>query len=171
MGAQRIRLMPDSRNPAIAARALTEPGDASFVVRGVVRSLVLRCPCGCGENYIINLDKRAGPAWRSYRRKGTVSLYPSYLREGGCGSHFIINRSEIWWCMSDQNWLPDFVPALADKVLAATPTDDSITPRDLADRIGEIPWEVFSACERLVRQELLERIVDGFDTRYRKRVK
>lgn len=166
--AHKIRLFSDSHDPADAARALTQPGDATFVVRGVVRSLVLRCPCGCGENYIINLDARAGPAWRYYRRNGTLSLYPSYWRDGGCGSHFIINRNQIWWCHYDENWLTDADPALVEKVFAAAPTDGAIAPRELADQIDEIPWDVWAACEKLVRRQLFERIGHGVDTRYRR---
>jgi uncharacterized protein DUF6527 len=169
MRAEHIRMLPDSRNPAIAARALAEPGDASFVVRGVVRSLVLRCPCGCGENYIINLDKRAGPAWRAYRRKGVLSLYPSYWRDGGCGSHFIINRSEIHWCARDEEWSPEFDPPLAKKVLEAIPADSAITAREIAELLDEIPWDVHGACEKLVREGILERTGDWNDTRYGRR--
>ncbi len=168
---RRIRLLPDSHNPAEAARALSKAGDASFVVRGVVRSLLLKCPCGCGENYIINLDPRSGPAWRYYRRNGTFSLYPSYWRDGGCGSHFIINRNEIWWCNFDEDWLADCNDSLVEKVFAAVPVNTAISPRDLADAIDEIPWEVWGSCEKLVRQSRFERTGRGVDSKYWKRPK
>ena len=168
MSAKRIRLLPDTTNPGEAARILTESGDASLVVRGVVRSLVLRCPCGCGDNYIINLDPRAGPAWRHYRRKGTLSLYPSYWRNGGCGSHFIINRNEIWWCRFGEEWLNEVETALVEKVKTNAPSDVTFTARELADQIDEIPWEVGVACDYLVRQGVIERIGRWPNARYRK---
>ena len=47
---------------------ITDPGDMVIVKRGVPRLLILRCPCGCGDDLIINLDKRSGPAWRLYSK-------------------------------------------------------------------------------------------------------
>jgi hypothetical protein len=54
-------------------------------------------PRGCGEVFPINLDPRAGPAWRLYSdpRRG-VSLYPSVWRESGCESHYVIWRNRIY---------------------------------------------------------------------------
>jgi len=167
MEAKRIRLLPDTTNPAEAARALTAAGDASVVVRGVVRSLVLRCPCGCGENYIINLDPRAGPAWRHYRRKGTLTLYPSYWRHEGCGSHFIINRNEIWWCRFGAEWLTEVESAIVEKVRGAALPVGEFSPRDIAEQIDEIPWEVGIACDHLVREGIFEKLGKWPDTRYR----
>ena len=169
--ARRIRLLPDSRNPAEAARIVTAPGDASLVVRGMVRSLVLRCPCGCGENYIINLDPRGGPAWRYYRRNGNFTLYPSYWRDGGCGSHFIVHRNEIWWCNYDEEWVTEYDSALLERIVNVLPDEAALGPRDIADQLNEIPWEVRAACEKLVHQRQLDRIGRGVDTRYRKRAK
>lgn len=81
---------------------LEEPGDAVLVERGVPRSLVMRCPDGCGETLTINLDRRAGKAWRMHVEKNaTVSLYPSVYKADGCRSHFVVRQSRIIWCEPD----------------------------------------------------------------------
>lgn len=82
------------------AKALLEkPGDVVLVERGVPRSFVMRCPDGCGETLAINLDRRAGKAWRlQAEQNSTVSLYPSVWKADGCRSHFIVRKSRIIWC-------------------------------------------------------------------------
>lgn len=78
---------------------LEKPGDAVLVERGVPRSLVMRCPDGCGETLTINLDRRAGKAWRMHAEKNaTLSLYPSVWKADGCRSHFVVRQSRIIWC-------------------------------------------------------------------------
>ena len=65
-----------------AAGYLKVPGDAALVERGRPRLLLLACPCGCGEQLPVNLDGRAGPAWRYYKNERTgLTLYPSVWRE------------------------------------------------------------------------------------------
>lgn len=83
-----------------ANQLLTRPGDAVLVKRGVARAIALACPDGCGEQLTINLDHRAGPAWRHYVDDAALSIYPSIRRDTGCKSHFIVWRSKIYWC----NW-------------------------------------------------------------------
>ena len=81
---------------------LEEPGDAVLVERGIPRSLVMRCPDGCGETLTINLDRRAGKAWRMNAEKNaTLSLYPSVWKADGCRSHFVVRQSRIIWCEPD----------------------------------------------------------------------
>src|SRR4051812_40038452 len=79
---------------------LQTPGDAVLVQRGRPRSLLIACPDGCGETLVVNLDPRAGKAWRIYRKGAVISLSPSVWRDGGCESHFIVWRSHILWCDS-----------------------------------------------------------------------
>jgi len=35
--------------------------------------MVLRRPCGCGDDLLINMGKRAGKAWRYYRNQYGMS--------------------------------------------------------------------------------------------------
>jgi hypothetical protein len=58
----------------------------------------MRCPDGCGETLVVNLDPRAGKAWKLDMRTGKATLYPSVWRDGGCGSHFIVWRGDVLWC-------------------------------------------------------------------------
>src|SRR5205814_291355 len=81
---------------ADVAKQLQLPGDAVLIQRGQPRWLLLKCPCGCGDEIPVNLDKRAGKAWRLYGdAHAPVTLFPSVWRDTGCESHFIIWRGEI----------------------------------------------------------------------------
>src|SRR5690349_12185968 len=82
---------------------LRAPGDAVLVERGKPRLLIIRCPCGCGDDLLVNLDRRAGKAWYVYRNSKGLTLYPSYWRDDGCGSHFIVWDSHIYWCREWQS--------------------------------------------------------------------
>src|SRR5579863_6842360 len=85
-----------------AVDQLRSPGDCVIVERGgVTRQLVMKCPDGCGEIISVNLDRRAGPAWRLYKRRGLWSLYPSIDKPEGCESHFILSYGKIVWTDSD----------------------------------------------------------------------
>src|SRR5258708_2177168 len=75
---------------------LKKPGDGVIVERGRPRWLILACPCGCGSQIPVNLDSRAGPAWRLYRRRSGVTVYPSVWRDSDCESHFIIAHNRIY---------------------------------------------------------------------------
>ncbi|MGA8429308.1 MAG: DUF6527 family protein [Candidatus Sulfotelmatobacter sp.] len=115
------------------------------------------CPCGCGEQLPINLDQRAGPAWRMYKgRNEAVTLYPSVWRESGCESHFIIWRNQIWLFGTNDDELED--SELADEslptreaVLDRLPKDALISFYDVAEALDAIPWDVLRICRRLVR--------------------
>lgn len=145
----------DQARPLMAAT-----GDAVLIERGVPRALILRCPCGCGDDLILNLDRRAGPAWRMYRRREKLTVYPSYWRETACGSHFIISSDRILWCHSrdddGDSELEDI--ALQSAVLAAL-TDHAFQGyEEVAERLDEIPWEVLWTCRQLVKKG---KIVEG----------
>ena len=104
--ATRIRQRGTTEHRDEANRLLDEPGDTVLVERGVPRSLVMRCPDGCGETLTINLDRRAGKAWRLRAEKNaTWSLYPSVWKVDGCRSHFIVRQSRIIWCESEHQTL------------------------------------------------------------------
>lgn len=79
-----------------AIRRLAEPEDCVVVYRSVSRELVMKCPCGCGDTLTINLDPRAGAAWKLYVRGDSLSLHPSVWRESGCESHFMLIGSRIY---------------------------------------------------------------------------
>jgi hypothetical protein len=133
---------------------LTSPGDLAIVERGGPRIAVLRCPCGCGDDLVINLDHRAGRAWRYYQNFRGITLYPSYWREDGCESHFIVWNNHIFWCMWDDDDFDEWSvsPLVEEAVLAALPNNRFIHYYDLAEQIGLIPWEVLQACRQLTRR-------------------
>lgn len=139
----------------LAANRLSKPGDAVVVERGRPRMLVMRCPCGCGDDLLVNLDRRVGPAWRYYSTRRGLTLYPSYWREGNCGSHFIVWNDRIYWCYGwetdeSEDWsVPE---AVEEAVLAALPDDRFVKYGDLADELGLIPWEALQACRQLVER-------------------
>lgn len=126
------------------------PGDAALVHRGVFRSLVMACPDGCGELLTINLDARAGKAWRMYGTPGELSLFPSVWRETGCRSHFILWRSKIYWCdWGDELDTPieEVVQLVRDRL-----TSELVPYVRIADELQVVPWSVLAACNRLVSQ-------------------
>lgn len=80
-----------------ASTYLKKSGDAVIVDRNGPRWLILKCPCGCGEEFPINLDSRTGPAWKLYKNRRTgLSLYPSVWRKSECKSHYVIWRNQIF---------------------------------------------------------------------------
>jgi hypothetical protein len=83
-----------------ARAAVEHDRDAIALIHrgGKYRSVVFACPSNCGDLIVLNLDSRAGPAWRVKLSEGRVSLLPSVWRDSGCGSHFIVWESEVWWC-------------------------------------------------------------------------
>ncbi len=133
---------------------LKKPGDAVVVRRGVVRSLAMVCPDGCGEVLTINLDQRAGPAWRLYRDPESLSLYPSVWRHTGCKSHFIIWRSRIYWC----DWEEEFEPTDSEfEQLILGKLNRNWQPyREVAEQLDSVPWAVLSACNRLRARGLVQ---------------
>jgi hypothetical protein len=139
---------------------LQAPGDAVLIERGVPRWLMIKCPCGCGEEIPVNLDQRAGKAWRLYRNKAGLTLFPSVWRDTGCEAHFIIWRDRILICGgglgSDNSPGPSLdLTDLARRSFAAWPTGAYVSFVDVADQLGEIPWDVQEACSRLVAEGLM----------------
>lgn len=133
---------------------LKAPGDAALVHRGVMRSLVMLCPDGCGEQLTINLDARAGKAWRVYAKDGVVSLFPSVWRATGCKSHFILWRSRIYWC----DWGDELEAPMEEVVeqVKSRLTDRFESYVEVADSLQLVPWAALSACHRLCRMGFAE---------------
>ena len=152
-----ISLKAELGSRAGASSYLKVAGDAVLIQRGIPRWLLLRCPCGCGEEVPVNLDPRAGKAWRMYRGLSTgLSLFPSVWRDTGCQSHFIIWRDSILMIGTGYGraYTPrdslDFLP-LARRVLEAWPRGHLVSYVDVADALQEIPWDVQEACQALVK--------------------
>lgn len=158
---RQLRLLGVVATRSEAAGYLKSPGDAVLIERGRPRLLLLSCPCGCGEQFPINLDARAGPAWRLYRNRRTgLSLFPSVWRDTGCESHFVIWRDRILlFGRYDEN---DDIEAseIAD---ATTPLAEAIRERlsaelvpfsEIAEPLDAVPWDVLTVCRRLVRMGL-----------------
>ena len=146
-----------------AVKLLAKPGDMALVERGVLRSLVIQCPDGCGDIITVNLDERAGPAWRLYRRSETseLTLYPSVWRDSGCGAHFILWRDRLIWCdgSDDVSWHD---PALQHRIHEVLPAANEPPAHfeELASVLGEPPWDVLWECRALAR--------NGIATAYQK---
>jgi hypothetical protein len=154
---QLLRLRGTVSKRGEATAHLKSPGDAVLIERGRPRLLVLSCPCGCGEDFPINLDSRAGPAWRLYGNSLTgLSLFPSVWRESGCGSHFVIWRDKIFLFgryEDDLDTSPqaDETAKLIEDVLERLPKPKLVLFSDVAEAMDAIPWDVLIACRRLVR--------------------
>jgi Family of unknown function (DUF6527) len=156
---------------------LRQPGDAALIERGRPRVLVLLCPCGCGDQLSINLDRQAGPAWRMFREGNSVSLFPSIWRETGCESHFIVRKNRIYlfgrreddesgeW---DELWYDDST-VRRDVVLNALSRQRLESYRDIAARLEALPWDVLVVCRRLVIEGLALEGSGVFRAQFRKR--
>jgi hypothetical protein len=119
---------------------------------------MLACPCGCGEEFPVNLDPRAGPAWRLYQdRSNRLSVFPSVWREGGCNSHYIIWRNKIYLFGIDdygsfsEGLQADEIAALESAVRQRLSRNGLVSFADIADELNVIPWDVLTMCRKLVR--------------------
>jgi hypothetical protein len=158
--ATKIRFRGTVARLSEASAHLESPGDAVLIERGRPRLLVISCPCGCGELFPINLDPRAGPAWRLYCEPHSgVSLYPSVWRENGCESHYVIWRNRIYLfgrcdeldSVADTDELTKLVESITDRL----PSEGLISFYDIAESLNVIPWDVLTICRRLVRTQVV----------------
>lgn len=105
----------------------------------------------------LNLDRRAGPAWRVYLAENQLTVYPSIWRDSGCGSHFIIWNDAIYWMDMQDDWpgvsVSDEVRA---SLLRALSRQVFRSPADAADQIGVLPWLLATECRRLTLSGVLE---------------
>jgi hypothetical protein len=99
------------------------------------------------------LDRRAGPAWRLYNRRSSLTVFPSYWRDTKCESHFILWNSRIIWCdWQDFDSIWEQSNDIEGRVLAVLPTR-YVSYEKLADQLQETPWDVLQACHALVRKK------------------
>jgi len=152
----KINLKATVTSRGAATSYLKQPGDTVIVDRQGPRWLLLSCPCGCREELPINLDSRAGPAWRLYQNTKTgLSLYPSIWRKTGCKSHFIIwrNRIDLFVPLrrthSDQAEIYE-IGSIAEAVRELLPKHDLVPFVVIADALNAIPWDVLTVCRQLV---------------------
>jgi hypothetical protein len=156
-----IRARVSSR--ADASAHLKRPGDAVIVDRQGPRWLVMSCPCGCGAEVPVNLDRRAGPAWRIYESSKGTTIYPSVWRDTDCKSHFIIWRDNILlfkapyrgsWIDEDQAGEDDLLQRVSDAL-----SNREQSAEEISDQIVDSePWNVLRCCRRLC---LLGKAVEG----------
>lgn len=135
---------------------ISKPGDLIIIKRGVFRSLILKCPCACGDDLVFNLDPRIDKAWRLYIRKKKITVFPSIWRDNGCESHFIIWNSNIHWCDYHSLWDEYFDDeALSRRIIKDLQYKNLYYYVDLAEKLNAIPWEVLDACRQLVKKGVL----------------
>lgn len=144
------------KSRAIASAYLKRPGDAVIVDRQGPRWLVLSCPCGCGAEVPVNLDRRAGPAWRMYESSKGTTIYPSVWRDTDCKSHFIIWRDTIHMIGAryGASWTDEIEEGEDDllrRVLEVL-SDREQSAEQISDQIPySEPWDVWRCCRRLCR--------------------
>jgi len=142
---------------ADASAYLKQPGDAVIVDRQGPRWLIMLCPCGCGSELPVNLDRRAGPAWRLYESPKGTSVYPSVWRDADCKSHFIIWRGKtLLFGPRGDDWWPEegelSEAELLDRVLETLSVHEQ-SIEEISDQIaGSVPWDVLRCCRKLCRK-------------------
>ena len=152
--ARELRLVGEAPRRAEAEALLSNAGDAVIIRRGVVRSLLLRCPDGCGQTLLVNLDPRTDKAWRLRIDRGGLTLFPSVWRDGGCGSHFVVWQHRILWCDGEDaadNEDPEYDESAEDRVARGL-RQRLAPPEEIGDRVNESGWEVTRVGHRLVKQ-------------------
>jgi hypothetical protein len=139
-----------------AMALVSAPGDVAIVQRTTLRSVVMRCPDGCGEVITINLDPRTDKAWRLYKSKRGLTLFPSVWRDTGCQSHFVLWNDVISWVdayeEADEQDIEE-TRQLGERVWALLKPNAFTDFVQIADSLGEIPWAVLEACRRLVSEK------------------
>lgn len=164
MNSIKLNLKGTVESRSEASGQLSIPGDAILIARGRPRWLLVACPCGSGEEFPINLDPRAGKAWRMYQNhKGEISIFPSVWRDSGSFCHYVIWNSKIF--VFGQSWDNDLdslnieeINKLTENVLRLLPQYGFIHFTQIADSLDAVPWDVLIICRRLVR---LKRALEG----------
>jgi len=144
------RYLGTVRHRSDTGEKIKQTGDLVIVKRGIIRAAVMLCPSGCGEEIVINLDERAGPAWSFYNNERGVTLYPSIWRGSSCRSHFIIWNDRVFWL--DHDWI-DYKRTTDirwdSSIIGSLGNNEYIHYADIAKDLGEIPWTILLACRRL----------------------
>jgi len=91
-----IRSFDDRSAAAAAAR---QDGVAALVGSGNKHKwLLMKCPCGCGQQIALNLMQSHSPRWRvSMRSPNSFSVHPS-VDATSCGAHFWLRDGHVIWC-------------------------------------------------------------------------
>jgi len=155
--AGQINFLGEIQSQGTAKGLVKEAGDFVIVKRIVLRSIVMKCPCGCGDDLVINLDPRVDKTWQLYSKNKKFTIYPSIWRDNRCESHFIIWNSKIYWCDYESLWEDSFDDdRLSKRILKFLKNNPGFYPfHDIAQKIGEIPWGVLEASRKLVKNNFL----------------
>lgn len=61
-------------------------------------SVVMLCPCGCGDRVELPLFAEARPRWNLRTdSRGRATLHPSIWRKDGCRSHYFLRAGRVTW--------------------------------------------------------------------------
>jgi hypothetical protein len=138
-----------------ATPLLLNAGDTCLIERGYPRLIIMRCPCLCGEDIVVNVDPRAGKAWRFRQPGPRITIFPSVVRDTGCQSHFIVQRGAIWW--TNDVWEYEDAEIDAGVVIDLCAYNSFISAEEISEKLDVDPWSVFRLCRRLVsRGHLIE---------------
>lgn len=65
---------------------------------GEVWSVMMRCPCGCGQPVELPLIREVRPRWSlQVDKDGHPTLVPSIWRREGCRAHYFVRRGKVVW--------------------------------------------------------------------------
>ncbi|MBI5450167.1 MAG: hypothetical protein HY940_02305 [Gammaproteobacteria bacterium] len=86
-----------------------------------------------------------------------LSLYPSVWRESGCESHYIIWNDKIFLFGRYEDNFDSATETygytqLVEAVSERLSDTGLISFSDIAEDLGEVPWDVLMVCRRLVRK-------------------
>lgn len=138
---------------AEGAGLVAGPCDAVLVVRSRPRLLLLGCPCGCGDEIVVNVDAQLEGTWRLYRDPSGVSLYPSVWRDDACRSHFILWSDKIILFAKRErlSWGQKRDRELRRRVVEFLRWNGPTAYVAIADALAAVPWDVFDELSVLER--------------------
>jgi hypothetical protein len=86
-------------NRSAAREAAKNNGVAALVIPGGKQKwLILKCPCGCGQEIALNLMSSHLPRWRvDIGSPQRFSVHPS-VDATSCGAHFWVRDGRVSWC-------------------------------------------------------------------------
>lgn len=65
---------------------------------GEAWSIMMRCPCGCGQPVELPLIREARPRWSlQMDLNGHPTLAPSIWRREGCRAHYYVRDGKVLW--------------------------------------------------------------------------
>lgn len=65
---------------------------------GEAWSIMMRCPCGCGQPVELPLIREARPRWSlQVNQDGHPTLVPSIWRREGCRAHYFVRDGKVLW--------------------------------------------------------------------------